>query len=66
YNKELQKNPYYTDRFKGGATLLELTIPKNTTVRAAGITNKGPYGIPQYKVDGAIPKENINYDGKTK
>ncbi|TQE67206.1 RHS repeat-associated core domain-containing protein [Leptospira noguchii] len=66
YNKELQKNPYYTDRFKGGATLLELTIPKNTTIRAAGITNKGPNGIPQYRVNGEIPKGNIDYDGKTK
>ncbi|WP_239006781.1 RHS repeat domain-containing protein, partial [Leptospira interrogans] len=66
YNKELQKNPYYTDRFKGGATLLELTIPKNTTVRAAGITNKSPYGIPQYRVNGEIPKENIDYPGKIK
>ncbi|WP_139356745.1 RHS repeat-associated core domain-containing protein, partial [Leptospira alexanderi] len=64
YNKELQKNPSYTDRFKGGATLLELTIPKNTTVRAAGITNKGPNGIPQYRVDGAIPKTNIKVYGE--
>ncbi|WP_230457443.1 RHS repeat-associated core domain-containing protein [Leptospira santarosai] len=38
YNKQLQSDPKYTEKFKGGATLLELTIPKNTTIRAAGIT----------------------------
>ncbi|EKR98109.1 RHS repeat-associated core domain protein [Leptospira mayottensis 200901122] len=66
YNKQLQADPKYTERFKGGATLLELTIPKNTTINAAGITNKGPNGIPQYRVNGEIPYKNINYDGKTK
>ncbi|WP_428841592.1 RHS repeat domain-containing protein [Leptospira santarosai] len=66
YNKQLQSDPKYTEKFKGGATLLELTIPKNTTIRAAGITNKGPNGIPQYRVNGEIPKENISYDGRTK
>ncbi|EMP81635.1 hypothetical protein LEP1GSC162_3463 [Leptospira santarosai str. CBC1531] len=45
---------------------MELTIPKNTTIRASGITNKSPYGIPQYKVDGEIPYKNIDYPGKTK
>ncbi|MDI7230548.1 RHS repeat-associated core domain-containing protein, partial [Leptospira santarosai] len=66
YNKQLQSDPKYTEKFKGGATLLELTIPKNTTIRAAGITNKGPNGIPQYRVNGEIPKESIDYPGKIK
>ncbi|MBM9579684.1 RHS repeat-associated core domain-containing protein, partial [Leptospira sp. 201903070] len=65
YNKQLQSDPKYAERFKGGATLLELTIPKNTTIRAAGITNKGPNGIPQYRVNGEIPYKNIDHFGKT-
>ena len=58
YNKELQKDSFYTERFKDGGVLLEVTVPKDK-IQASGRTNMSSSGITQYKVDGYISPEFI-------
>src|SRR3989344_885711 len=57
YNKELQQNPFFKKYFQSGGELIE--VRPSALVRPAGVTNMGPKGIPQFKVEGHILPDEI-------